>query len=1472
MNTARRITKGALARRSALVLAGTALLSAALGVAAQTTDISTAPLVTASPTVVKPNLMFVLDDSGSMNSDFMPDQANFHSGKYGRYAAQCNGLAFNPNGRYPLPLNADGTAKPPGTYTFPTPADLPNTRSVDSGVPVKATGTITVRLNSLNDGDWSIGEVATLYSDSDRSNWMQGVVTAIDAGNNLLTVNFTVVAGTGTLATPRIGHGDHRPFYYTYSGAETALDYKYSSSGVDTSSNFYRECDSLVGSTPGNGRFTRVDVTTPVSQNYMNWHTYYRTRMLTMRSAVSRAFVGITDNYRVGFSTIGSTSVNGTEFLDVADFDATQKATWYSRLFNSDPGGYTPLRGAVSKAGQYFAKRGKLDSGAAQSYDPVQYSCQKNFAILTTDGYWNTGFRQSNGTYDPGSEIPGVYGPYGLDGNNVGQQDGTAPRPMYDGGTATMQTRTSTLQSRGVTPQWRTDTTLLQRRTITPSWRTDTSRLQTRTAQLQTRSTNNGNSGSPNWTAWSDTTSCTWDTSGNTRRQCQYVWSGWTNATSTCTRNYGTSAANGAIWGGPGADCQYSVPVATTTASCTAVAPSAGPTYTVATAVACTNQTSYGAWTNAASCSASATEGCQYGPAVSTTTNSCTPAAQSTGPNYTVGVARACTALAPVYSAWADAASCTASSTSECRYTAWTAFANTASCTAVAQSTAPNYTVAMARECQSTTSSGSSDSLADVAMYYYKTDLRNASWNNCTSSNGVDVCRNNVNPAGSGKPETQHLSLFTLGLGVNGMLKYHPNYLGGQSPDYQGLINGTVNWPTPGDFKGAENIDDLWHAAVNAGGQYFSAGDPDTLATSLAATLAAIDAKNGTASAAATSSLEPIQGDSVEYVTSYTTVEWSGDVKAYQVDPKTGLRAATADWSARTVLDNRVTAGTARNIFYMRRNAGANTGTLQAFTFANLQTDGLGTLFENACSKAPALTQCTSTGYDIAGANSGANLVDYLRGVADARYRARTHVLGDTVGGGPVFVKRPPFKYTENGYQSFVQAQASRPGVVYVPANDGMLHAFDEATGQEKWAFVPSMVMNKMYRLADKGYATKHEYFVNATPVVNDVYVSGTGWRTILVGGLGAGGRGYYALDITDPNNPSALWEFSNDALGGSNNLGLTFGNPVVTKRTNGQWVVAFTSGYNNVSPGNGNGRLFVVNAMTGQLLTQVPTLISAGVPAGTTTTPSGLAKINAWVDSPLDNTAKRFYGGDLLGNVWRFDIDGQVQPNNAALRLAELRTGPTTPQPITTRPELSEVKQGTATHAVVYVATGQLLGLGDISSTGQQTIYAIKDPLTNTPQGDVRSNSNMVVQTLTPSADDTNRTISENAVNWTTNIGWRVDLPTSGERVNIDMRIVIDALVVASNRPTGDACSNGARSYLYQLDLSSGSKPPGVNPGVALGDSYAVGLSVTKQYDGDGTIIGVQMGDGGKRREAGGSTVSAPTAGRRASWRELAN
>jgi type IV pilus assembly protein PilY1 len=389
---------------------------------------------------------------------------------------------------------------------------------------------------------------------------------------------------------------------------------------------------------------------------------------------------------------------------------------------------------------------------------------------------------------------------------------------------------------------------------------------------------------------------------------------------------------------------------------------------------------------------------------------------------------------------------------------------------------------------------------------------------------------------------------------------------------------------------------------------------------------------------------------------------------------------------------------------------------------------------------------------------------------------------------------------------------------------------------------------------------------------MGDIFVGGN-WKTIVVGGLNAGGRGYYALDVTDPTAPKLLWEFS------ATDLGLTFGNPIITKRADGTWVVVFASGYNNVSSGDGNGHLYVVDANTGSQLLKIDTFTSGSTPAGSSGTPSGLAKINAFVDSELDNSALRFYGGDLLGNLWRFDIDNRVAPNQQALRLAQLKLADGTAQPITTKPALANVSYNHVDYPVVYAVTGRYIGTTDLSNTTTQSVYAIKDPLTNSPYGDIRASSSMVVQTITAAGSTTlgTRTIAVNPVDWSIKSGWRADFPAAGERVNINPQLVLDTLFVGTNIPSTDTCTIGGSSFLYQFDITTGGIATGQdNVATFVGDVLIQGITTVQlagsDSSGSGSIVTILTRSDGTLETELQATPSSSNNLRRTSWRELVN
>lgn len=780
--------------------------------------------------------------------------------------------------------------------------------------------------------------------------------------------------------------------------------------------------------------------------------------------------------------------------------------------------------------------------------------------------------------------------------------------------------------------------------------------------------------------------------------------------------------------------------------------------------------------------------------------------------------------------------------------------------------------------------------LADTAKYYYDTDLRTSALSNCTGStrpNGTtgDVCENNVFVTDTDNNKQQHMTTFTLGLGVDATLTYTTDYKTATEGDFYELQQGTLNWPVPAQ-NSQTAVDDLWHAAVNGQGTYFSAKNPNQLADSLSQALSGIKAKVGAGAAAATSTLNPVSNDNYTYVASYTSVKWIGNLEARTVDTNTGKVSEDASWCVENVVADTCaapstvvattsgssttyqcvtpdsTAGNCSGVFdsvantckveistscngtlqnlvsdtvdtrniYMNVN-----GTLGSFTSSNLATVGKATNFSNAFLSANlsqwgaltteqrALVNSTSMVNFLRGNNGYEDRASNIDGTIDNRlYRFRETTLGDLVDSTPVYVGAPKANFSDPKYGpdsspgSFKTAQATRPGTIYIGANDGMLHAINSATGEERWAYVPTMVLDNMWKLADSNYGNgvDHSYYVDGDIVVNDVCISdctssaNAVWKTILVAGLNGGGKGYFALDVTSPASPVLLWEFDPTD---DDDIGYSYGNPIITKKADGTWVVLVTSGYNNITSSDpndrGKGFLYVLNAGTGAIISKYSTGEGdENTPYG----PSGLAKINAFIrDAEVNNQAEFVYGGDLLGNVWRFDINS-AQSSTNPFKVAVLKDPSGNTQPITVRPELAEING----KKVLYVGTGRYLGTSDLTDTQQQTIYAISDDTAASPTtfDNPRSSSLMVSQTLVNSATTATRTVQEpaNTVDFNTGRGWYIDFPDSGERQNVPAQLVFGTLLLPTTVPSNTVCSPGGYGWLNFLDYKTGASTPG--------------------------------------------------------------
>ncbi|MDO8291306.1 MAG: PilC/PilY family type IV pilus protein [Gallionella sp.] len=1844
--------------RRLLNLALAASLALPLASLAASVTLATSPLATSTTSSVSPNLMFILDDSGSMGWNYMPDNANDFNGAYGFASNQCNGVYYDPSLTYSPPVDSTGvsyanasftaawndgyntgggttnlnTSFQPsssyttgkafyyfytGTQTDPIHKDYYNTAGVFYNECNSSIGTTTIfdgvnpvntlftkRTLATTENTYitvSSGSTATITVNTASSTFRLGQITVGGAGGgdimsgrsssasttsevasniaakinsctlattgncnvsgysatvsgSVITISGPATAGAAMTYNVNAGSWTYTATAFsaapatavssikvgttelllggttasstsattlatTVAAAINATGYSATASGTTvtvTGPASAANYTPVITSVPASGGMTFTAGTFPETDaakltNFANWYSYYRIRMLMMKTSTGLAFKPIDNKYRVGFMTINNN--NSPDVVDLKAFDATQKSAWYAKLYAASPNNSTPLREALAKAGLFYAH--KLSSNSLNSLtvrDPIQYSCQQNFTILSTDGFWNgnDGFKMDGSTA-------------------VGNQDGAAPRPLFDGARANKtttqvwqtkkQVTRSTSQIQKRTEQIQSQTSSLQSITSTLQQLTTQQQQRTKTLQFQTgalqKSTNGGST-------WSNVASCTWvsptivsrtitvtatssgrvdsikvgstqlmsgksstpsptgstssaasniaskitqnsysatasgsvititgpATSGaltinvsngsmtyttatqfSTGTSCRYdTMSGWANAAGDCTNNDQSSdTSNGTTWSGNKVSCQYTAWSApSSVASCTPVAVSGSSPYSVLTAVDCPTASTTATVT---SCAVTPVDGsgvstsCSYidGPAVNV--SSCTNVAKSTGSPY-AGPATTCSYTA--YTAWANASSCTPAAqdttapydmlasggtATNCQTTdtGWVNIGSctpgvtggqtvtcqtlttgptaVASCTAVAASSgnswtatscttttvspktlvatcactagpqcivtggAPDYfattcdivttTVNDVASCAPETASaangyktvtcsagtgGTSDTLADVAMYYYQTDLRDlALWNNCTGGGtgtagtgaAGDVCANNVYISGADNNVKQHMTTFTLGLGARGRMVFSPSYQTDLSGDFVSVKNGAIadstttpptcswqangsvcNWPVPAP-SAIENIDDLWHAAVDGRGTYFSATDPASLASGLSSALSSITSRKGSAAAAATSTLNPVAGNNFAYVASYTTVKWTGNLESRSINVTNGVISEAATWcventtagscsapssvvvdsSGASAAYNCVTPGstaatcTSPAVFdsvssqcslqmpvacagTMPALVGAATDTriiktansagtaLVDFVYANLNSADFDATRIGSLSQWAALTATQKT------AAAGANLVNFLRGqygfeerasnlvgtVDNRIYRYREAVMGDALESQPAYLGPPVFSYSDPGYTAFKTAKSARSGTVYMGANDGMLHAFAADTGVERWAYVPSVVIPNMWILADRNYDIKHTNFVNGSPTMSDVCVANctdsatADWRTILVGGLNAGGRGFYALDITNPAAPALLWEFTPAKASpyGDANVGYSFGQPIITKMTRGTtatsddtWVVLVTSGYNNTSPGDGKGYLYVLNALTGAKITAIPTNV------GDTTTPSGLAKISGWNSEPASNVASYVYGGDLLGNVWRFDINSAAAP----LLFATLKDPSGNPQPVTTSPVLGQI----IGKRVIFVGTGKYLETSDLTNTQVQSIYAIKDDDATTTFANPRAHTTapkMVNQTIT--ASGSSRTVAPvNPVDFSTDRGWYIDFPDGGERVNIDSQLVLGTLLVPTIVPSSTVCSPGGYGWLNFFDYqtggpvpTSGTTPPSTVVSVKY-DSTIVGLNI---------------------------------------------
>ena len=693
------------------------------------------------------------------------------------------------------------------------------------------------------------------------------------------------------------------------------------------------------------------------------------------------------------------------------------------------------------------------------------------------------------------------------------------------------------------------------------------------------------------------------------------------------------------------------------------------------------------------------------------------------------------------------------------------------------------------------------NTLADIARYYYTTDL---------SSLSNDVVPDAYDPA-----NWQHMVTYTVAFGVQGNL-VDTDSDGWPNP----ALSESGNWGNPTSCTDCPpKIDDMWHAAYNSKGTFISAKNPADVVTALRNALQ--DISNRVSSLAAVSlNSGSISSLSKLYQAKFNSYSWEGFLEAKNVS---GGAVGAVAWEAGSLLPS----ATSRAILTDNGSGGV------PFEWSSLSSSEQTALNTNSSGTADGL---------------GSARLSYLRGdgsseqVNGGTFRNRQSTkLGDIIDSAPQYVSDENFYYPDSiesvAYSSFVASKSSRAPMVYVGANDGMLHGFDAVTGVEKIAYVPSSVYSDLSRLTSPTYS--HRFYVDGTPTIGDAFFSGA-WHSVLLGGLRAGGQGIYALDATDPaqfseTNASSLvlWEFTDtdDA-----DLGYTFSRPNVVKMANGTWAAVFGNGYNSTeadghASSTGDAVLYIVNIQTGALIRKIDTGVGSSKDPTGASRPNGLATVTP-VDINQDGVTDYIYGGDLFGNLWKFDM---TSTSSASWDVAFHASG--TPVPLFTACSGSPCTSGN-TQAIttrvtvgfgpnrigymVYFGTGKYMESTDVNDLSVQTLYGIWDKNDGTTT--VSGRTNLLQQTILyegtytlqdgTTAGQPIRVTSSNNYSSSppSELGWYLDLvsPVSGdqgERLVNQPTLRNGRVIFTTIIPSSNSCSGGGDSWLMELDAFNGAQ-----------------------------------------------------------------
>ena len=578
--------------------------------------------------------------------------------------------------------------------------------------------------------------------------------------------------------------------------------------------------------------------------------------------------------------------------------------------------------------------------------------------------------------------------------------------------------------------------------------------------------------------------------------------------------------------------------------------------------------------------------------------------------------------------------------------------------------------------------------------------------------------------------------------------------------------------------------DMLSDAAAYGQGRYYQATDSAGLNTALSSALSDITSKAGSGGSGVTSGTTLASGTSY-FQTSYDPKDWRGTIKSFGFTSAGAVNTSTALWTTDTTIVPGATAPT-----YQSWNTSSNAAVTLAYgNFSAAQQT--------------TLSQSLPTGI------SGSDLVEWSKGTNKTGLKVRSVLLGDIIN-SPLVLASPSDKTAsdlsgDTTYTTYLTTKAANMNSnLVVNANDGFVNVINSANGTRRYAYMPSSVLPSLRLIADPAYinGVSHKFLVDGQVGVYDAQIN-SAWKTLAIGGTGAGGKTFYALQLFDAsagNVLNALWEVSAPATANTanafNDLGYAYARPEVARLADGRWAAFIANGYGSSS---GVAALYVLDVRDGSLIKKIV--------IDSTETTNGLSSVKLKVNS--SNVVQAAYGGDLKGRLWKFDLSATSTDSWGVAFSGKplFTTAGGATQPITAQPLLADNSLG---GKQIFFGTGKFNETADKTNKDLQAFYSVWDADGGSGQLTVSSLQAQAVTGVFSGSTGQFITTSQNDTTYPAEKGWYLPLVynnvLTGERVINQASLVLGRIVfTTASVDTTDPCASFGTGKLVELDAFSG-------------------------------------------------------------------